>query len=47
MNNYVGRDMATIVATRYDSKTFIPLLCSTYWKMNVFAKPIEMFVAQE
>ncbi len=47
MNNYVGRDMATIVATRYDSKTFIPLLCSTYWKMNAFAKPIETFVAQE
>jgi hypothetical protein len=26
MNNYVGRDMATIVITRYDSKTFIPLM---------------------
>jgi hypothetical protein len=47
VSNYVVRDMATIVATRYDSETFIPLLCSTYRKVNVFAKPIEMFVTQE
>jgi len=47
MNNYMGKDMATIVATRYDFQTFIPLLCSTYQKVNVFAKPIKMFIAQE
>jgi hypothetical protein len=47
MNNNVGRDMATIVATRYGSETFIPLPCSTYQKVNVIAKPIETFVAQE
>jgi len=47
MSNYVGRDMATIVATRYDFKTFIPLLCSTYQKVNAFTKLIEMFIAQE
>jgi hypothetical protein len=40
VSNYVGRDMATIVTTRYDSKTFIPIICSTYQKVNVFAEPI-------
>jgi hypothetical protein len=43
----VGRDMAIIAATRYDSKTLIPLLCSTYQKVNAFVKPTETFVAQE
>ncbi len=47
VNNYVGRDVATIAVTRYDSKTLIPLPCSTYRKMNVFAEPIETFVIQE
>ncbi len=47
VSNYVGRDVATIAVMRYDSKTLIPPLCSTYRKMNAFAKPIETFVVQE
>jgi hypothetical protein len=30
MNNYVGKDMAIIVATRHNSKTLIPFLCLIY-----------------
>ncbi len=47
VNNYVRRNMATITATRYDFETLMPLLCSTYWKVNAFAKPTKMFVTQE
>ncbi len=47
VNNYVRRDMATIATTRYDYETLMPLLHSTYWKVNAFAEPIEMFVTQE
>ncbi len=47
VNNYVGRDMATIATIRYDSKTLIPVLCSTYQKVNAIARPTKMFVTQE
>jgi hypothetical protein len=36
LNNYVGIKIATIVVTRHDSKTLIPLLCSTYQKNHTF-----------
>ncbi len=32
----MGIKIAAIVATRYDSKTLIPLLCSTYQKNHTF-----------
>jgi len=47
INNYVGRDMATIVATRHDFEILIPFLCSTYQKVNVFAKPTKTFFTLE
>jgi hypothetical protein len=47
VNNYVKRNMAIIVTTRCDSKTLMPLLCSTYWKVNVFVEPTKKFVTQE
>jgi hypothetical protein len=43
----VRRDMATITTTRYDFETLMSLLCSTYWKVNAFAKPTKTFVTQE
>ncbi len=46
MNNYVGRNMATI-ATRHNFETRILILCSTYRKMNDFAKPTKTFVTLE
>jgi hypothetical protein len=44
MNNYVGRDMATIIKTRHDSEALIPLLCLIYPKVNAFTKPTKTFV---
>jgi hypothetical protein len=47
VSNYVRRNMAIIATTSYDSKTLMPLLCSTYWKVNVFAEPTKTFITQE
>jgi hypothetical protein len=47
MNNYVGKDMATIATTRHNFETRISILCSTYWKVNVFPKPTKTFVTLE
>jgi hypothetical protein len=38
MNNYVGIEKAIIATRRYNSKTLMPFLCSTYQKVHPFAK---------
>jgi len=46
LNNCVGIEKPTI-ATRYDSEILIPLLCSTYQKVHLFAKRPSNFGPQE
>jgi hypothetical protein len=40
VNNYMRKNITIITTTTYDYETLIPLLCSTYKKLNVFLEPI-------